>query len=196
MKHKQKKKELKKEEGFDKEQKLMRRLQEEREKTSSLYKKIRNIEVQKEVEQEIKQTNKRKIKDMQWHRDVFNKDKQLWIEYEELERQKKHLEDAKKEGLKFKDPNVLEYQQTVRPEFYMKKVERAQDHYVEMMKNNELQVKDHKNVIAHELGFKKEDSYLMKQMHEAEKKMLQTQKMRSGELIEAWKLQRRDQARN
>jgi len=64
MKHKQKKKELKKEEGFDKEQKLMRRLQEEREKTSSLYKKIRNIEVQKEVEQEIKQTNKRKIKDM------------------------------------------------------------------------------------------------------------------------------------
>ena len=59
--------------------------------------------------------NKMKLRqEKNWHKDTFNKDPQLLIEYEEIEWQKKREKDMLERG-EYKDRNALRYGQKISP---------------------------------------------------------------------------------
>jgi hypothetical protein len=62
----------------------------------------------------MKTNQSKKKEEKSWHLNEFNKDKQLFIEYEEIEQKRKKQMDSG-----FKDPQALEYGQKINPIFYM-----------------------------------------------------------------------------
>ena len=58
-----------------------------------------------------------KLDDKIWHQKLFNKDKQLFIEHEEVELQKQREREFIEKG-DYRNSNALRYGQTIKPEHY------------------------------------------------------------------------------
>ena len=91
---------------------MLQKLDETKHKTHELNQKIININVRNEVMADAKLQKKKRKAEEEWHKDAFNKEKQLLIEFEELECQKKREKDN------LKDRAALRYGQKIKPDYY------------------------------------------------------------------------------
>jgi hypothetical protein len=84
---------LKKEKYTNKEIVLYSKLNKEKDKNAVLTNKLKNLAVQNEILDTIERDKSKKKLEKSWHKNAFNNEKQLLIEYEEVEVRNKRAKD-------------------------------------------------------------------------------------------------------